>query len=287
MEEGTLSTLIQFYDPLYHCFTFPEYQLLPTLEEYSSIIGLPITRRIPFTSLEQDLKPCEIAKSTHFRKGEIEKNMVTKGGLPGLPAEFLIEKALTLSQERKEENFDVVFALDTYYSIHLRNYYGKGMVTCCTPLLYKWHISHLPEFWSQKEGLKWSHKIATLTNTKIFWTSNHFYRMKTLDCCGDFPNVPLIGTKGEISYSPVLARRQFGFPMDKRPRSNLLDGFFLEERVENKEFRERIANAWHPSHRREIKDWKTKGDLSLETFDSWVFSLEQLHPQLRNMFHPL
>ncbi|XP_058733003.1 uncharacterized protein LOC131604587 [Vicia villosa] len=270
MEEGILSTLIQFYDSLYHCFTFPDYQLLPTLEEYSSIIGLPITGRIPFTGLEQDPKPCEIAKSTHLRKGEIEKSMVTKGGLPELPTAFLIEKALTLSQERKKDWLPVG---DTYYSIHLRNSYRKGMVTCCTPLLYKWYVSHMPdtyEFWSQKEGLKWSHKIMTLTNAEIVWTNNTFCRMKTLDCCGDFPNVPLIGTKGAISYSPVLSRHQFGFPMDKRPRSNLLEGFFLEERVENKEFRERVANAWHPSHRREIKDWNTKGDLSPEPFDNWV-----------------
>ncbi|XP_058732999.1 uncharacterized protein LOC131604581 [Vicia villosa] len=280
MEEGIVSTLFHFYDSLYHCFTFPDYQLLPTLEEYSSIIGLPITGRVPFTGLEQDPNNCEIEKSTHLRKGEIKKNMVTKGGLPGLPAEFLIEKALTLSQERKEEDFEAVFALlvyglflfpninnfvdmnaikifmkknlvptllgETYYSIHLRNSYGKEMVTCCTPLLYKWYISHLPdtsEFWSQKEGLQWSHKIMTLTNTEIVGTNNHFYRMKTLDYCGDFPNLPLVGTKGAISYSPVLARHQFGFPIEKRPRRNLLEGFFLEERVKNKEFRVRIANA--------------------------------------------
>ncbi|XP_058774721.1 uncharacterized protein LOC131648993 [Vicia villosa] len=244
MEEGILSTLIQFYDPLYHCFTFPDYQLLPILEEYSSIIGLLITGRVPFTGLEQDPKPCEIAKSTYLRKGEIEKNMVTKGGLPGLPAEFLIEKALTLSQERKEEDFEAIFALlvyglflfpninkfvdmnaikifmkknhvptllgDTYYSIHHRNSNGKGIVTCCTPLLYKWYISHLPdtsEFWSQKEGLKWSHKTMTLTNVEIVWTNNHLCNMKTLDCYGNFPNAPLIGTKRAINYSPVLARR--------------------------------------------------------------------------------
>ncbi|XP_058741232.1 uncharacterized protein LOC131613592 [Vicia villosa] len=163
---------------------------------------------------------------------------------------------------------------DTYYSIHLINSYGKGMITSCTPLLYNWYISHLPdthEFWSHK-GLKWSHKIMTLTNTDIVWTNNHFCRMKTLDCCGDFPNVPLIGTKGGISYSPILDRRQFGFPMDKKPRKILLDGFFLEEKVESKEFREMIANAWHPSHRNKIKDWKIKGDHSLEPFDSWVGS---------------
>ena len=35
VEDGVLNTLVQFYDPLHHCFTFPDYQLLPTLEEYS------------------------------------------------------------------------------------------------------------------------------------------------------------------------------------------------------------------------------------------------------------
>jgi hypothetical protein len=33
VEKGILETLVQFYDPLYHCFTFLDYQLLPTLEE--------------------------------------------------------------------------------------------------------------------------------------------------------------------------------------------------------------------------------------------------------------
>ncbi|XP_058783618.1 uncharacterized protein LOC131658328 [Vicia villosa] len=309
MEKGILSTLIQFYDALYHCFIFPDYKLLPTMEEYSSIIGLPIIGRIPFTSLEKYPKSHEIAKFTYLRKDEIEKNLVTKGGLPRFPVEFLIEKALTLLQERRKDDFEAVFALlvyglflfpntgnfvdmiaikifmkgnhvptligDTYYSIHLRNSYGKGMVTCCTPMLYKWYISHLAdthEFWRHKEGLSGPHKIMTLTNTDIVWNNNHFCRMKTLDCCGDFPNVPLIGTKGGISYSPVLARRQFGFPREKEPRNILWNGFFLEEKVENKEFRERIANAWNPIHRKEIKDWKTKGDLSPEPFESCIGS---------------
>ncbi|XP_058776991.1 uncharacterized protein LOC131651343 [Vicia villosa] len=206
--------------------------MLPTLEEYSRIIGLPITGRIPFTGLEKYPKSHDIAKFTHLRKDEIEKNMVTKGGLP------------------KEDDFEDVFALnidkfvdmnaikiflkgnpvptllgDTYYSIHLRNSYGKGMVTCCTPLLYKRYISHFPdthEFLSHKEGLRWSQNIMTLTNTDIVWTNNYFGRMKTLDSCGDFPNVPLYWYKR--------------------------------------------------SHRKEIKDWKKKGDLSPEPFERWTGS---------------
>src|SRR3954466_8482628 len=33
------SALVQLYDPTYHCFTFLDYQLMPTLEEYSRLIG--------------------------------------------------------------------------------------------------------------------------------------------------------------------------------------------------------------------------------------------------------
>ena len=36
--EGLLSVLVQFYDPLYRCFTFPDYQLMPTLEEYFHLL---------------------------------------------------------------------------------------------------------------------------------------------------------------------------------------------------------------------------------------------------------
>ena len=31
--EGLLSVLVQFYDPLYRCFTFPDFQLVPTSED--------------------------------------------------------------------------------------------------------------------------------------------------------------------------------------------------------------------------------------------------------------
>jgi hypothetical protein len=52
VEKGCLETLVQFYDPIYHCFTFPDYQLVPTLEEYSYLVGLPILDQVPFSGLE-------------------------------------------------------------------------------------------------------------------------------------------------------------------------------------------------------------------------------------------
>ena len=52
MKEGILSTLVQFYDLMYHCFTFLNYQLMPTLEEYSYLLDLTVIDRVPFTGLE-------------------------------------------------------------------------------------------------------------------------------------------------------------------------------------------------------------------------------------------
>src|ERR1044072_4761150 len=52
MKDGLLYTLVQFYDPLYHFFTFPDYQLVSTLEEYSYLFCRPIPSVVPFTGLE-------------------------------------------------------------------------------------------------------------------------------------------------------------------------------------------------------------------------------------------
>ncbi|KAI5418500.1 hypothetical protein KIW84_042937 [Lathyrus oleraceus] len=45
--EGLLSVLGQFYDTLYRCFTFLDFQLVPTLEDYSHLLGIPVSSRVP------------------------------------------------------------------------------------------------------------------------------------------------------------------------------------------------------------------------------------------------
>src|SRR4051812_27210610 len=56
-EEDMIRVLFQFFDPEHHCFTFPDYQLVPTLEEFSELIGLPVRDQLPFTGLERIPKP--------------------------------------------------------------------------------------------------------------------------------------------------------------------------------------------------------------------------------------
>lgn len=170
VEEGILDTLVQFYDPLYHCFMFPDYQLVPTLEEYSYWVGLPVSDEVPFSGLEEVHKPSAIATVLHLETSDITANLTTKGGLQVLTSAFLFNKTYTFAKAASSDAFDSILALliyglmlfpnvddfvdvnviqiflsknlvptllaDTYLSIHHRTQNGRGVITCCTPLLY-------------------------------------------------------------------------------------------------------------------------------------------------------
>ena len=78
---GILSTLVQFYNPVYHCFTFSDYQLMPTLEVCSYLVGLSIPDQDPFSGLEKDLRDEVIVVATPLKVSDIKAHMTTKGGL--------------------------------------------------------------------------------------------------------------------------------------------------------------------------------------------------------------
>lgn len=157
------------------------------------MVDLRISNKIIFSGLEEDPKPLDIAKVVHLKKSEIEAYMTSKSGIQGIPAKFLIGRAHYFASMRSVDAFEAIFALiiyglglfpnidnfvdinaikiflignpvltllgDTYYSINHMTLKSGGMIICCTPLLYMWFISHLPQsasFWDLKNGLRWS-----------------------------------------------------------------------------------------------------------------------------------
>ncbi|KAI5445877.1 hypothetical protein KIW84_013921 [Lathyrus oleraceus] len=270
VDEGLMSTLAQLYDPLYHCFSFPDFQLLPTLEEYAHLMGIPI--------LDQ-----------------------------GLPSEFLIAQATVYGKAMSEDAFEAIFVLliyglvlfpnidkfvdvnairifsvlnpvptllgDTYFSLHLRNAKGGGVIVCCFPLLYKWFISHLPQTVAFKENkgcLRWSTRLMSLTNDDISWYDRVYDTVQIIDYCGEFPNVPLLGTCGGISYNPILARRQLGFPLKDKPHNILLEGVFFQEGKDPQGLKARMVRAWRNIHKKGRNELGPKNRIALEPYTSWV-----------------
>ena len=244
VDVGLLETFVQFYDTEYHCFGFPDYQLVPTLEEYSYWIDRPVLDKVPFSGLERSPKFSTIAKALHITTAEVEKHATTRGNLLGLPADFLYKKAVFFDEVSSADAFDAVLALliyglvlfpnvdnfidvnaiqiflsknpvptllaDTYHSIHERTLAGRGLILCCAPLLYRWITSHpprTPRFTTNPENCLWSERLMSLTPAEVVWYDLAYDKGAIIDSCGEFNNVPLLGMRGGISYNPVLARR--------------------------------------------------------------------------------
>ncbi|KAI5434519.1 hypothetical protein KIW84_021376 [Lathyrus oleraceus] len=201
VDEGLMSVLVQFYDPLYRCFTFPDFQLLLTLEEYAYLVGIPILDQLSLSGFESIPTSQAIADMLHIDESLVGAHMTTKVGIQGLPSEFLIAHTTMYGKAMSEDAFEAIFVLliyglvlfpiidrfvdvnaikifstlnpvptllgDTYFSLHMRNAKGGGAIVCCLPLLYKWFISHLPQTVAFKENkgcLRWSTRLMSLTN---------------------------------------------------------------------------------------------------------------------------
>jgi len=51
----------------------------------------------------------------------------------------------------------------------------------------------------------------------MLWQPSWQQRTSFIYSCANFSIVPHIGTKGCINYNPILARRQFGYPIRGAP----------------------------------------------------------------------
>ncbi|XP_058752245.1 uncharacterized protein LOC131625401 [Vicia villosa] len=148
-----------------------DFQLLPSLEEFSYLLGLPVLDQIPYTGKEEDPKWEDIAASLHLPKAEIEKVLISKKEYSGLPLDFLNEKAEIFAKASSMDALEGVLSLliygqvlfhhydkivdvaaikiflskspvptllgDLLHSIHFRASKRKGWVLGCAPLLHK------------------------------------------------------------------------------------------------------------------------------------------------------
>ncbi|KEH16511.1 hypothetical protein MTR_0159s0050, partial [Medicago truncatula] len=202
VDEKLVHTLVQFYDPSFRCFTFPDFQLVPTLEAYSNLVGLPIAEKTPFTGPGTSLTPLVIAKDLYLKTSDVSNHLITKSHIRGFTSKYLLDQANlgTTRQDALEailalliyglilfpnlDNFVDMNAIeifhsknpvptllaDTYHAIHDRTLKGRGYILCCTSLLYRWFISHLPSsFHDNSENWSYSQRIMALTPNEVVW----------------------------------------------------------------------------------------------------------------------
>ncbi|XP_050908735.1 uncharacterized protein LOC127122438 [Lathyrus oleraceus] len=241
------------------CFTFQDYQLAPTLEEYSSLLIIPIKEKVPFMSVPEEPDFQLIANTLYLGIREVKEHWsMKKSGAYGLPLKFLADKDDYYADNGSWVIFNRLLAVmvyeavlfpdvenlislaalcifigrnpvptilaNTYYAIHTQH--GKrGEVVCCLPLLYKWFLIHLlvkGPFVETQGTLKWSKRVMVLTSFDITW-ANVMHVTNMITSCGEFSNIPLMGTEGCINYNPVLAIRQLGFALRHEPKAREIE----------------------------------------------------------------
>ena len=116
-----ITVLFQFFDPLYHCFTFPDYQLVPTLEEFSQLLRTPILNQQPFNGTEIDPNPEEIVQALHLQLSNVTTNWETRSGVRGFLAKFLFEKAQICWNSLDFQAFEEIMALLIYEMVLFPN----------------------------------------------------------------------------------------------------------------------------------------------------------------------
>jgi len=149
------------------------------------------------------------------------------------------------------------WAVEPSFVVHL--YYTSGLSLMYPSLQLKTNPKYLP----------FSKRIVALTPADIVWHDATCDIELIIYSCGEFSNVPLLGTHGGISYNPILVRRQFRYPM-KRPSNIYLDNELYLNHEDHSNMRERFVRAWHAVCRLDMKQLGRRSDMVHESYTQWV-----------------
>ncbi|KAH1189174.1 hypothetical protein GmHk_20G056996 [Glycine max] len=164
-----------------------------------------------------------------------------------------------LAYHHSKESPVVAILADFFDTFDRRCEKNSARIVCCLPALCVWLVSHLfqPDTrhrcplqsylsCAEKGRVDWDQHLAGIGGSAINW----FPRWKegkegVLFSCGDYPNVPLIGTRGCINYNPALAIRQLGYPMRGAPTEGSLSPFLVKDLgAQGLKVIQRIHKAW-------------------------------------------
>lgn len=74
-DSGLMFTFAQFYDPTLQCFTFQDFLLAPTLEEFAHLLQLPVKNQAPYMIDEDFPDSADIAQALCMNKDLVEATL--------------------------------------------------------------------------------------------------------------------------------------------------------------------------------------------------------------------
>ncbi|KAH1198676.1 hypothetical protein GmHk_18G052210 [Glycine max] len=177
-----IASLTQYYDQPLRCFTFGDFQLVPTIEEFEEILGCPLGGRKPYLSSGCLPSLSRIATVIKDSARGLDRIKQTRNGIAGLPQKYLEDKARGMADQGEWVPFMDVLALlifgvvlfpnvdglvglaaiDAFLAYHhskespvvavladlfdtfdRRCEKSSARIICCLPALCVWLVSHL------------------------------------------------------------------------------------------------------------------------------------------------
>ena len=175
-------SLTQYYDQPLRCFTFGDFQLVPTIEEFEEILGCPLGGRKPYLSSGCLPSLSRIATVVKDSARGLDRIKQTRNGIAGLPRKYLEDKARDMANQEDWVPFMDVLALlifgvvlfpnidglvdlaaidaflayrhskespvvavlaDLFDTFDRRCEKSSARIICCLPALCVWLVSHL------------------------------------------------------------------------------------------------------------------------------------------------
>ncbi|RDX93920.1 hypothetical protein CR513_23757, partial [Mucuna pruriens] len=99
-QPAALEALAQYYDSPIRCFTFKDFQMAPTLEEYERLMGLPLTESPLYFHQGQPPSWATIARLLRVSETEMAKRRRNRNGTEGIPRVYIEERLLQFQEEQ-------------------------------------------------------------------------------------------------------------------------------------------------------------------------------------------
>ncbi|KAH1193295.1 hypothetical protein GmHk_19G054371 [Glycine max] len=106
-----IASLTRYYDQPLRCFTFGDFQLVPTIEEFEEILGCPLGGRKPYLSSGCLPSLSRIATVVKDSARGLDRIKQTRNGIAGLPQKYLEDKARGMANQGDWVPFMDVLAL--------------------------------------------------------------------------------------------------------------------------------------------------------------------------------
>jgi len=114
VQTSLITAFVQYYDPPVRAFTFQDFQLVPTTEEFEQILDLPLEGKCPYKYVDHHASVSTLFGIMKIHPRELESALMNKKRVRGFTPKFLENYLHQLANQENWETFMDVLALTLY-----------------------------------------------------------------------------------------------------------------------------------------------------------------------------